>query len=72
MKIIVKDPDTQVELELDAMPEQRQEYDGWQIQFPDGKEIFIYEKQGRWHSDDAVPGNRQLVQQIGESIKPVE
>lgn len=71
MKIIVRDPDTEVDLELDAMPEQQEGHDGWQILFSDGKQIFIYEKHGKWHTTDAgQQRNQLLIQQIGEFIKP--
>lgn len=71
MKILVKDPVTDGEIEMDA---QREDYNGeaaWRILSP-GKDSFVMvEREGEWTVVDEEDFNPELAKLIGKSLHPV-
>lgn len=72
MQIVVKQPDTEVELVLEAKPAKQQERKGWEIIFPEKTSIFVYLENGKWLTTDPKKCHEhEFIRQIGISIKPV-
>ncbi len=69
MKIIVTDPATNEQLELEARPEQMHHEFGYRIIYPNGSNFFISNRLGTWNPADDHHVDTDLLVQIGMAIE---
>ena len=70
MRIIVNEPVTNSELELNAEPEDYNGDQGWRIISPESKESFvIVHKDGEWNVVDDDTINPEIVEVIGKALQ---
>jgi len=71
MKLTIKEPATDTELELNAEPEDYNGEQGWRIVSPDKDSFVVVQKEGEWHVMDESDVNPELIKAIGEALRPV-
>lgn len=71
MRIKIKEPVTNGELDLDARPEDYNGEQGWRIIFPEKDSFVIVQKEGEWNVMDESDINPQLIEAIGNALHPV-
>ena len=71
MRIKIKEPVTNSELNLDARPEDYNGEQGWRIIFPEKDSFVIVQKDGEWNVMDESDINPQLIEAIGNALHPV-
>jgi hypothetical protein len=74
MRVIVRLPESEVELQLSAYPTERDGIETWFIAFPAGEGLSICHADGLWKSLD---GNTRglsdaYIQELGRAIKPAD
>lgn len=71
MRIKIKEPVTNSELNLDARPEDYNGEQGWRIIFPEKDSFVIVQRNGEWNVMDESDINPQLIEAIGNALHPV-
>lgn len=71
MRIKIKDPMTQAEINLGAQPEDYNGEQGWRIIFPEKDSFVIVQKDSEWEVMDESDINPQLIEAIGKALHPV-
>lgn len=71
MRIKIKEPVTNSELNLDARPEDYNGEQGWRIIFPEKDSFVIVQRDGEWNVMDESDINPQLIEAIGNALHPV-
>lgn len=70
MKITIKEPVTDTEMELDAQPEDYNGEPGWRILFPEKDSFVIARKNGEWQVMDEKDINPEIVRAITDALRP--
>jgi hypothetical protein len=71
MKITVREPKSEIELELEARPAVHGTLAGWEVAVPEGKPVWVTDKDGHWITDtERADLDKKFIQAIGEAIKP--
>ena len=71
MKITIKEPVTNNNLNLDARPEDYNGDQGWRIIFPEKDSFVVVQKNGEWNVMDETDINPELIDAIGKALHPV-
>jgi hypothetical protein len=71
MNLIVRNPITDIEMQVEAQPENYNGKDGWRIHLTDNKTIFVTECDNQWYAMDCCKDDVEssLINNIGTSIK---
>lgn len=71
MRITIKEPVTNNNLNLDARPEDYNGDQGWRIIFPEKDSFVVVQKDGEWNVMDETDINPELINAIGKALHPV-
>jgi hypothetical protein len=71
MRIRIKEPVTNNDLDLDAQPEDYNGEQGWRIIFPQKDSFVIVQQHGEWNVMDEPDINPLLVEAIGKALHSV-
>ena len=71
MRITIKEPVTNNNLNLDARPEDYNGEQGWRIIFPEKDSFVVVQKDGEWNVMDESDINPALIDAIGKALHPV-
>ena len=71
MRITIKEPITNSNLNLDARPEDYNGEQGWRIIFPEKDSFVVVQKDGEWNVMDETDINPELIDAIGKALHPV-
>lgn len=71
MKVIVRDPKSEVQLELQVRPAMRAGISGWEVDIANDDWVWITDNDGYWTAETKKANlNEEFIQAIGEAIKP--
>ena len=71
MKVTIKEPQTEREMDLNAEPEDYNGEQGFRIVFPSMDSFVMVQKNGEWNVMDDDTINPELINAIGEALRPL-